>query len=177
MNAPRTTTPPTAPGPPAPAWAWVLGTWFGSGLSPWIPGTAGTLASLPLAWVLARACPTWGMAWNPGCLAGAVLLFAPAVAAATRVERALGRHDPGAVVVDETLGTLLTLAFLPASALDHWPAYAAAFLLFRVLDVLKPGFIGRSQALPEGLGIVMDDVLAGLVGGLVLAAWGWWRWA
>lgn len=163
---------------PAPAWAWVLGTWFGSGLSPVVPGTAGTLATLPLAWALGALLPPFPFlgGWSPWCLLASALLFAPAVAASTRVEAALGRHDPGAVVVDETLGTLLTMAFLPATAFHHWPAYAAAFFLFRFLDVWKPGFVGRSQALPTGLGIVMDDVLAGLLGGIPLGLLWWLLW-
>lgn len=155
--------------PKAPLWAWILGTWFGSGWSPIVPGTAGTAASLPLAWALGCLLPDLG-AWNPWCLVASALLFYPSVLAATRVEAALGVHDPGPVVVDETLGTLLTMAFLPASAFHTWPAYVAAFFLFRVLDVWKPGLIGRSQALPQGWGIVVDDVLAGLVGGVLLAA-------
>jgi phosphatidylglycerophosphatase A len=156
----------------APAWAWVLGTWFGSGLSPVVPGTAGTAASLPLAWALGVFLPAWG-AWSPWCLAAGLLLFYPAVLAAGRVEDAIGKHDPGAVVVDETLGTLLTMAFLPASAFLHWPAYGAAFFVFRALDIWKPGVIGRSQDLPGGWGIVVDDVLAGLLGGALLGLV-WW---
>lgn len=158
--------------PKAPAWAWVLGTWFGSGWSPFAPGTAGTAASLPLAWALGTLLPAWG-AWSPWCLLASLLLFYPAVVAATQVERALGRHDPGPVVVDETLGTLLTFAFLPAAAYHDWRAYAVVFFLFRLLDVWKPGIIGRSQVLPRGWGICIDDVLAGLLGGVLLAlAWG-----
>jgi phosphatidylglycerophosphatase A len=93
------------------------------------------------------------------------------------VELALGKHDPGAVVVDETLGTLLTAAFVPAAALLHWPVYVIAFFLFRLLDIWKPGLIGQSQALPRGWGIVVDDVLAGLLGGVLLglASWLWLR--
>jgi phosphatidylglycerophosphatase A len=156
----------------APAWAWILGTWFGSGLSPIVPGTAGTAASLPLAWVLGALLPLRG-AWSPWCLVASLLLFYPAVLAAGRVELALGKHDPGAVVVDETLGTLLTMAFLPASAFHQWQAYVAAFFLFRILDVWKPGVIGRSQSLAGGWGIVIDDVLAGLLGGALLGLL-WW---
>ncbi len=179
VRRPRRNRPPApAPdGPPAatpaarkaaPAWAWVLGTWFGSGLSPVAPGTAGTLATLPLAWALGRL-PAWGP-WNPWCLAAALALFLPAVAAAGRIEAALGRHDPGAAVVDETVGTLLTMAFLPGSAFADFRTYAAAFLLFRILDVWKPGPVGRSQSLPGGWGIVVDDALAGLLGAPVLTA-------
>jgi len=156
----------------APAWAWVLGTWFGSGLSPMAPGTAGTAASLPLAWALGALLPVWG-SWSPWCLAASLVLFYPAVLAATRVEAALGRHDPGPVVVDETLGTLLTMAFLPASAFHAWPAYVIAFFLFRILDVWKPGLVYSIQKLPAGWGIVADDALAGLMGGAGLGVV-WW---
>lgn len=155
----------------APAWAWTLGTWFGSGLSPLAPGTAGTAVTLPLAYFCSLL-PSIGP-WDPWCLIAAIILFYPAVLAATHIELALGKHDPGAVVVDESLGTLLTLAFVPAAALRHWPVYAAAFFLFRLLDIWKPGLIGQSQALPKGWGIVIDDVLAGLLGGALLAAACW----
>ena len=153
---------------PRASWfAWTLATWFGSGRSPWAPGTAGTAATLPLVYLFARYGPVWG-SWNPACLLAAILLFYPAVVVATAVETELGHHDPGLVVVDETIGTLLTFAFLPATALHSPYSYVAVFFLFRLLDVWKPGFIGQSQALPRGWGIVIDDVLAGLVGGVLL---------
>jgi phosphatidylglycerophosphatase A len=152
---------------PAPLWAWVLGSWFGSGFSPFASGTAGTAASLPLCYGLALLPAIGG--WNPWLLAATLILFWPSVVAATHIEKVLGKHDPGVVVVDETLGTLLTLAFLPAAALLHWQAYVYAFFLFRLLDVWKPGIIGQSQALPRGWGVVVDDVLAGLLGGAILA--------
>jgi phosphatidylglycerophosphatase A len=124
-----------------------------------------------LVYALAVLVPTWH-GWNPGCLLMALLLFYPAVIAASAVEAELGSHDPGLVVVDETLGTLLTFAFLPATALLSPYSYVAAFFLFRLLDIWKPGLIGHSQALPRGWGIVVDDVLAGLFGGVLLAlAW------
>jgi phosphatidylglycerophosphatase A len=154
----------------APAWAWILGTWFGSGWSPFAPGTAGTAASLPLCWALGLL-PALG-GWQCWPVVASLILFLPAVAAATRMEAALGVHDPGPVVVDETLGTLLTLGFLPAAAFGHWQAYVIAFFLFRLLDVWKPGVIGRSQDLPGGWGIVVDDVLAGLLGGALLGGAG-----
>jgi phosphatidylglycerophosphatase A len=151
--------------------AWTLGTWFGSGLSPWAPGTAGTAASLPLVALLGLGLPALG-GWNPWCLAVTLALFIPSVWAASAVEAELGRHDPGAVVVDETLGTLLTCAFVPASAFHSPWLYVTAFFLFRLLDIWKPGVIGQSQALPRGWGIVVDDVLAGLAGGAILGlAW------
>lgn len=153
-------------------WDWVFASWFGSGFSPWAPGTAGTAASLPLVALLGLGLPAWGL-WSPWCLLAAVLMFYPAVASASAVERELGRHDPGVVVVDETLGTLLTAAFLPVSAYRSPWAYVIVFFLFRLLDIWKPGLVGRSQALPRGWGIVVDDVLAGLLGGALLGA-AWW---
>ena len=163
----------TAPaGPPAGRLAWALGTWFGSGASPLASGTAGTAASLPLVAALGLGLPAVMQAWSPWCLLASALLFYPAVWSATRIEAELGVHDPGKVVVDETLGTLLTFAFLPAAAFHQAWVYLAAFFLFRLLDVWKPGLIGQSQALPRGWGIVMDDVLAGLLGGaLMRLAW------
>lgn len=156
----------------ASAWDWALASWFGSGFSPWAPGTAGTAGSLPLVALLGLSLPAWGL-WSPWCLVAAVLLFYPAVASASAVERELGKHDPGVVVVDETLGTLLTAAFLPAPAYHSAWAYVIVFFLFRLLDIWKPGLVGRSQALPRGWGIVVDDVLAGLLGGALLGA-AWW---
>lgn len=155
----------------APGWAWILATWFGSGFSPVAPGTAGTAAALPLGWALGTLLPApFGWAWSPWCLLAALVLFYPSVVAATRLEQSLGRHDPGLVVVDEVLGTLLTLAFLPAEAFGHWQTYAVAFFVFRLLDIWKPGIIHRSQSLPRGWGVVVDDVLAGLLGGVLLGA-------
>ena len=111
-------------------------------------------------------------------MVAAVVLFYPAVQAASAVEAQLGKHDPGLVVVDETLGTLLTMAFLPTVAYASPWSYIIAFFLFRLLDIWKPGLINRSQALPRGWGIVVDDVLAGLLGGLFLGgAWWYHLWA
>lgn len=159
----------TPPKPRASVLAWWLASWFGSGFSPWAPGTAGTLASLPLVAFLGLKWAPLGL-WNPWCLLVALMLFYPAVKAASAVEAQLGRHDPGVVVVDETLGTLLTAAFVPASAFHSPLFYVIVFFLFRLLDIWKPGLIGKSQALPGGWGIVVDDVLAGLLGGLALGA-------
>lgn len=155
----------------APAYA--LATWFGSGYSPFAPGTAGTAATLPLVWLLGML-PAWD-AWSPWCLVAALLLWYPALWSAGVVEKAEGKHDPGKVVIDETLGTLLTLGFLPLAALSTPWVYVAAFFLFRLLDVWKPGPIYTIQKLPGGLGIVADDVLAGILGGVIMrVAWLVW---
>ena len=121
----------------------------------------GTAATLPLVALLGLALPGFG-SWNPWCLIAAILLFYPGVLAGTLIERATGRHDDGKIVVDETVGTLLSFSFIPAQAF-HLPwVYAAGFFLFRVIDVWKPWVIGHAQVLPRGWGVMMDDVLGGL---------------
>lgn len=152
---------------PARSWHWVLGTWFGSGLSPFASGTAGTAATLPLVAALGLGLP--GYAWlNPGCLIAALLLFYPGVVAATAIERATGKHDSGKIVIDETVGTLLTFAFLSPAAFHSPRVYAAGFFLFRLIDVWKPWIIDDAQALPRGWGVMMDDVLGGLLAGALM---------
>jgi phosphatidylglycerophosphatase A len=79
--------------------------------------------------------------------------------AASRAERLMGRKDPGAVVVDEVVGQLITFLFVPFNA-GLW-AIVAGFLAFRVFDIWKPYPIRRLEALESGLGIMADDVLAG----------------
>jgi phosphatidylglycerophosphatase A len=158
-----------------------LATWFGAGYFPFASGTLATALALPvpLAVWLAVDQRWHGMAgaphWNPFNLILAALLFWPGVAAASRAERLTGEHDSHKIVIDEVVGTWLTLAFLPFAAFGAWQTYAAAFLIFRVLDVAKPWIIGMSQVLPRGWGVMVDDVLAGLAGGVLLRL-GWELW-
>ena len=153
----------------------MLGTWFGSGFSPFASGTAGTAATLPLVALLGLCLPGFAH-FNPACFIAALALFYPGVLAATAIEKASGKHDSGLIVVDETVGTLLSFAFLPPAAFHSPLVYAAGFLLFRAIDVLKPGIIDDAQALPRGWGVMMDDVLGGLLAGAILALGeGWLR--
>jgi len=133
--------------------ATLLATWFGVGLMPWAPGTWGSLAALPFA-----ALVQW--LYGPVALLAAAILLA--VAGSVAVERMLAAGDdpdPSHVVVDEVAGQWLAL--VPA-ALDPL-AYLVAFVLFRLLDVLKPWPIDSLQRLPGSLGVMADDVAAGLV--------------
>ena len=136
-----------------------LATWFGSGKSPIAPGTVGSLATLPLHLLLRRC---GGLHYA----AVTITLTAAGVWAADRVAAELGDKDPSSVVIDEVVGTLLALGLCgPAGVV----AEIAAFALFRVLDITKPGIIDRAQRLrPAGLGIMADDVLAGIGAGLVV---------
>lgn len=128
------------------------------GYFPIAPGTAGSLAALAL-YALVR----W--AGTPAVeLVTIVAVMAIGIWAATGTERALARKDPGPVVIDEVLGMLITLAFLPLSL---W-GIAAGFLIFRLFDVIKPFPAGRLEHLPAGLGIMADDAMAGLYAHLVL---------
>ncbi len=95
-----------------------------------------------------------------------ILLFLwPGIWASTRTARLLAREDPGMVVVDEVLGQWLTL--LGAAELN-WKTFLAAFVLFRLFDIWKPWPVRRFEDLPEGLGIVADDLAAGVYGAMAL---------
>lgn len=146
----------------------ILATWFGCGLSPWAPGTAGSLGALLPAILLHYFCG-WPGLWFAGL---AIVLVAPAVWSGDVVARELGRDDPGLVVVDEVVGQWFTLA---GATILNWKSWLAAFLLFRLFDIWKPFPIRRLEALPGGAGIVADDALAGVYSALVLFAAGWFN--
>ena len=133
---------------------------FGAGLSPWAPGTAGTLVAFPLWWA-------FGGGYGPLELAGILLfLFAVGVWACERTGRALGVADHGAMCWDEIVAFLLVLAIVP----DDPPWQAAAFFLFRLFDVVKPSPIRELEArFKGGFGVMFDDLLAAGYTLLVLA--------
>jgi|YelNatPaOPRAMG01_1025707.scaffolds.fasta_scaffold36640_3 phosphatidylglycerophosphatase A len=152
---------PTTSGIEAGALARWTASWLGCGYAPKAPGTVGSAAALLIAWVLARYAG-W-QAWQFGILAVACL--PPAVWAAGRVARASGLRDPSVVVIDEVVGQWVALA--GAVRLESW-VWPAAFLLFRIFDIVKPVPVRQAERLPGGTGIVADDVLAGLYVALVL---------
>ena len=133
------------------------------GFFPIAPGTAGSLAALALF-----AFIRWIGVPSIELLAIAVV-FVVGVWAAQGTERALGRKDPGIVVIDEVLGMLITLALLPLSL----TGIALGFLLFRILDVIKPYPAAQFENLHGGLGIMADDAVAGLYAHLALRACVW----
>jgi len=144
-----------------------LATWFGCGFFPIAPGTAGSLGAFVVI-------PLWlHFGWHPLWLVALVLAFLPAcIWAAGETARGSGRKDPGLVVIDEVLGQWLTLA---GATTLNWKSMLAAFLLFRLFDITKPGPVRKLEALPGGTGIVADDLGAGLIGALVLSAAGWFN--
>ncbi len=139
--------------------AFLIATWFGTGLLPRAPGTWGSLIALPFAWALVWAGGPWLL------LAAAAALFALGIWAADRHIAATGQSDPSAVVVDEVVGQWLTLAFAPLDLL----AYGLGFLLFRIFDVLKPWPVCLlDRHIKGGLGVMIDDVGAGIYAAIAL---------
>jgi phosphatidylglycerophosphatase A len=139
----------------------LFATWFGCGLIPKAPGTAGAIGALIVAWPLA-----FHYNWQPlwfGILAVAILW--PAILSSTAVAVATGRKDPQIVVVDEVVGQWITLA--GASRLTP-ASFLFALILFRAFDIWKPPPIRRIEQLPAGTGIVLDDAFAGIYGAVIL---------
>jgi phosphatidylglycerophosphatase A len=158
---------PSSPSRPSRRWvlrsplAW-LATGFGAGFSPIAPGTAGTLVGLALFWPMRHL----GVSIH---LVAIAVVFVLGVAGGTQVARREGREDPGLVVVDEIVGMWLTLVLVPFT----WVSAALGFLLFRIMDVVKPFPARRFEDLPGGWGIMADDVMAGIYANLALQAFLW----
>ncbi len=140
------------------AWATTVATFFGVGRMKPGPGTWGSLATVLLWAVLSRVLPAGWLV--PANVTLAVLAIAVGIPAATQVVRASGVKDPQFVVIDETAGQLITLIGAPLA----WKSLLAGFILFRVFDIVKPPPVRQLERLPEGTGIVVDDVAAGLYG-------------
>ena len=101
----------------------------------------------------------WLLPWTPLSLAVAVVVVTlVGIWAGSRVERVLGRKDPGVIVIDEVAGMFLSMILLPRTI----PVLVTAFLLFRLFDVWKPFPARESQALTGGVGVMIDDLIAGL---------------
>jgi len=140
-----------------------IATGFGSGYLPKAPGTWGSLAGLLLWLGLHRLSPA-------SYIAALAALFVLGTAAAGAAEKILDQGDPGLVVIDEIVGQLIALAFVPAHPLTA----AAGFALFRFFDIRKPFPVGwLDRHIHGGLGIMLDDVAAGACACLCLHAVLW----
>lgn len=142
----------------------LLATGFGSGLSPIVPGTAGTLASVPFYLLLANL-PLW--------LYLLVLVVASIVGISicSKTSHDMGVHDHGSIVWDEFVGFWITMVMVPVLHLPilDWHWIAAGFVYFRFFDMLKPWPIcWFDKNIHGGLGIMIDDIIAGVAAGIVL---------
>ena len=133
---------------------------FGSGLSRYMPGTVGTVAAVPFAFLL-KSLP---FVWFCLLLAG---FFLAGVHLCDVSCKRLGQHDPGGIVWDEMVAYWLTVAFIPVS----WQWWLAAFVLFRFFDIVKPWPIRLVEnRFDGGLGIMLDDIVAAIYAMVILAA-------
>jgi phosphatidylglycerophosphatase A len=132
---------------------------FGIGRSPIAPGTVASSVALPIAWIALTA-------GGPVALLSLALVTAAlGMWAGDVYAKDKGAHDPSECVIDEVAGQLLACAFAPLSL----TGFALAFLLFRLFDISKLWPISVAERLRGGLGIVADDLVAGLMTGLIVA--------
>lgn len=157
---------------------WWFLTLFYSGLSPKAPGTAGSLVALPFGMVILA------LLGSQTLMLAALLITILAVKSIDAYEAATGTHDDKRIVIDELAGMWLALAIAPGTALTELPALESgfviqsliAFALFRLFDIKKPSFIGRiDRDVNGGLGVMGDDLLAGVAAGIATAViWQGW---
>jgi phosphatidylglycerophosphatase A len=140
-------------------WAWAIGTFFGAGLLKPGPGTYGSVSAVVLWFIAAHIFPVTSSSLAIGTIIAAIVVTLIGIPAATIVARESGREDPGHVVIDEVAGQLIALIAIPAD----WQHAALSLLLFRLFDILKPPPIRQLERLPQGTGIMLDDVAAGVL--------------
>jgi phosphatidylglycerophosphatase A len=138
-----------------PLWATLIATFFGIGRLRPGPGTWGSAATVVLWAALSHALPS--SLRIPVVIVLALLVTLIGIAAATQVARGCGIKDPQFVVIDEVAGQLVALIAVPLA----WKSFLAGFILFRAFDIVKPPPVRQLEAIPEGTGIVLDDVAAG----------------
>lgn len=136
----------------------LLATFFGSGRLPKSPGTWGTLATIPLWYVLAHLHPVPYMVIVLLMCVGAILV-------AQAYENMTNTHDSKEIVIDEVVGFLITMTWLPMT----WQSLIAGFILFRIVDIVKPPPIRQlDRQVKGGVGVVIDDIAAGVVCNIIL---------
>jgi phosphatidylglycerophosphatase A len=136
----------------------ILAAGFGSGLSPFAPGTMGTLVAIPI-YLLIAGLPL--LAYLTICL----VTFVMGIWLCDKTSKDLGVHDHGGIVWDEIVGYLVTMAGAPFG----WQWILAGFILFRIFDILKPWPIRwLDKSVSGGFGIMLDDLVAGLFSAAIL---------
>jgi phosphatidylglycerophosphatase A len=145
--------------------SWLIATFFYIGYMKPGPGTYASAVTVVLWWAAAHLIPANWLSLV--ALGVAVLITLLGIPPSTVVARESGREDPGFVVIDEVAGQMIALIGVPAT----WNYLIAGLILFRIFDILKPFPLRRLENLPEGTGIMMDDVGAGLYALLLLQLW------
>jgi len=144
-------------------WAWTVATFFGAGMGKPGPGTWGSVAAVLLWAAFAWEAQPFPIVLAYALFLGIVCALVLGIPAATIVARESGRKDPQCVVIDEVAGQWIALLFSPFD----WRHGLIALVLFRLFDITKPFPVRQLEKLPEGWGIVFDDVAAGLYALLV----------
>ena len=154
--------------------ATIIGTVFGVGYIRPAPGTWGSLVALPWAWVLHV------IGGFPLLLLGVIAAFIKGWWATSKMTAGSDDHDPSEIVIDEVVGQWIALLPLSLAAWNNdipihvmWPGWIAAFALFRLFDIWKPWIIGWADRRGDALGVMLDDVIAGVfaaMGVMALAA-------
>jgi phosphatidylglycerophosphatase A len=136
----------------------LIATFFNIGKSPIAPGTMGTLATIPLWWLLARQGPLIYMVVT-------ILLIPLGVIAAEAYVNHTKTPDAQAIVIDEVVGFLITMVWLPLT----WQSVVIGFCVFRFLDIVKPPPIRQlDRKIPGGFGVMVDDIAAGVMGSVIM---------
>ena len=143
---------------PKTRWAWTLSTFFGAGYLKPGPGTYGSIAAVLLWYAVNRIFPETPLHTALHTLLAAILVTLIGIRASTIVARESARKDPQFVVIDEVAGLWIALLFCP----PNWIHGLICLVLFRLFDITKPFPVRQLEKLPEGWGIVFDDVAAGL---------------
>lgn len=138
------------------SWPYLVGTFFGIGRLKPGPGTWGSLATVILWYLASSRIPIDDRTWTT--ILAAIVVTLIGIPAATRVARASGIKDPQFVVIDEVAGQLVALIAVPLG----WKTFLVGLILFRIFDILKPPPVRQLERFPEGIGIVVDDLGAGL---------------
>ena len=153
---------PTGVSSPAPLWATLVATFFGVGRLRPGPGTWASALTVLLWAAIAYTLPP--MANIAVAVGLALVIVVVGISSSTLVARASGSKDPQIVVIDEMAGQLIALIAVPLT----WKTLLAGFILFRAFDIIKPPPVRQLERLPEGTGIVLDDVAAGIYALIVM---------